>query len=82
MLDANVLMLPFERAGWVPNRPMDEIPQRDISAVNLNDRTAAALPQVEAPAAAPLAAGDVISSWPHGLTLGWGLGFNKFADNV
>ena len=81
-LDANVSLLTMQTSAMVPSMPMDEIPQRDIPAVNLSDRTAAALPQVEAPEAAPLAAGDVISSWPHGLTLGWGLGFNKIADNV
>lgn len=29
-----------------------------------------------APVAAPLAAGDVIQSWPTGLTYGWGMGYN------
>jgi len=66
----------------VPNSPMDEIVVRDIPAGHENDLTAAALPAADLPEAAPLAAGDVINSWAHGLALGWGVGFDKTVNNV
>ncbi|NOZ95386.1 MAG: carboxypeptidase regulatory-like domain-containing protein [Acidobacteria bacterium] len=81
-VDANVSLLAFETAGWVPNSPMDQIPAPNVPAAHLNDRTAQAANVPEHEPGAPLAAGDVIASWPTGLTYGWGLGVNKFADNL
>ncbi len=34
------------------------------------------------PEAPPFAAGDVIQTWPTGLTLGWGIGYNADADDL
>ncbi|HHQ49128.1 MAG TPA: hypothetical protein ENK19_09650 [Acidobacteria bacterium] len=81
-VDANVSLLSFESAGWVPSMPMDAVPAPSVPAAHLNDRTAQAANVPQHDPATPLAAGDVISSWPTGLTYGWGLGVNKNADNL
>ena len=49
---------------------------------NLSSTRDLQLDPKEFPDAGPLAPGDVLASWPTGLTLGWGLGFNQLADDV
>ncbi|NOZ78758.1 MAG: hypothetical protein GXP48_06175 [Acidobacteria bacterium] len=82
-IDANVRLLTLQTASWVPNMPMDKLPQRNIPAAHLNDRTARNIPAPEVlHNVPPYAAGDIISSWASGLTYPWGTGVNQTADTV
>jgi len=74
---ASLTLLAFERAGWVPSLPMDEIGAPTAPPEHLNDPTAEASTMPEREPAAPLAAGDVIQSWGSGLGSAWGLAFNQ-----
>ena len=62
---------PFEQ----PNQVVKPFRQRFLSTEDLPG-----MPPL--PEAAPLAAGDILQSWPTGLTFGWGLGYNQDAADV
>ena len=83
-IDANVTLLASETAGWVPTMPMDQIPAPTAAPEHLNDRNARAanVPEREREPTAALAAGDVISSFPTGLTFPWGGTFDTFDTTV
>jgi len=81
-LPATVQMVAFETAGWVPNLPMDEIAAPAVAPEHLNDRNSKSVTVPERKPSAPLAAGDVIQTWPTGLSLPWGVGFDQFGDKV
>ena len=74
---ANISLLAFEKAAWVPSMPMDTIEPATVPPNHLDDPTAetAVLP-VRDPVA-PLAAGDVIQSWGSGLGAAWGIAYNQ-----
>jgi len=74
--DANVRLLAFQQNGWVPNMPMDN-PERSAPAGHENDRTARASGPSGATPQGTLAAGDVINSWPIGLTAAWGIAIDQ-----
>ena len=81
-IPANVQMLAFEKAGWVPNLPMDEIAAPAVAPGHLNDHNARAVTIPEREAAQPLAAGDVIQTWATGQSLPWGVGFEQYGNKV
>jgi len=81
-LDATVQMVAFETGGWVPSLPMDKIAKPTVAPEHLNDRNAKAVAIPERKPAAPLAAGDVIGTWPSGLSLPWGVDFDQFGSKV
>ncbi len=79
---ANFRLVAVEQAGWVPSLPMDEVQDSAVPADNQNDMNARAATAPAPERGAPLAAGDVISSWAPGITFGWGLGVNQYADTI
>ncbi|MCG6963655.1 MAG: carboxypeptidase-like regulatory domain-containing protein, partial [Acidobacteria bacterium] len=81
-LAATVQMVAFETAGWVPSLPMDQINTPAVAPEHLNDRNAKAVTVPQRQPAQPLAAGDVIGTWPSGLSLPWGVDFDQFGSKV
>lgn len=55
---------------------------RNIPSKHLYDREASALSDFNPPQAAILAGGEIITTWPTGLTYAWGIGFNTEANDL
>lgn len=51
--------------------------RRLLSPAHLNDRNAKELRVRLSPALQPLAAGDLVRTWPTGLAMAWGLGYDQ-----
>ncbi|NJN97015.1 MAG: S8 family serine peptidase [Anaerolineales bacterium] len=57
-------------------------PTRNIPAKHLYDREASTLSGFNPPGATILAGGEIITTWPTGLTYAWGIGFNTEANDL
>ncbi len=57
-------------------------PTHNVSSKHLYDREASALSSFNAPEATILTGGDVIATWPTGLTYAWEIGFNTEATDL
>jgi hypothetical protein len=80
--DAPFYLYALERAAWVPGLPMDPIDLPDLSVEQAAARTSEFVP---ARPRGPLVAYDtleVLATWVHGLTFGWGLGVQQPLDMV
>jgi DNA-binding beta-propeller fold protein YncE len=80
--DANVFLLAQQTAGWVPSAPMHVINLPQLSSEQDTSLTSHFITAPAREPAAPLAAGDVLNSWPTGLTIPWGTGFQQFSNHA
>jgi PKD repeat protein len=67
--------------GMAPLGPFEE-PNFGVKPFKQNLPTAEKVGVPEPPPAAPYAAGDIIQTWPTGLTLAWGLGYDTDTSDL
>ncbi len=80
--EATALLFLLPYSPWVPGVPMDHIDIPQLTAEQSAALTSRLVGATGRQPAATSATGEVVSSWAHGLTIGWGLGVNQLTDTI